>query len=157
MSVRARQVNPQGTRVFMGTVTDGLNLHDALAQTAHAHQVKIATFEMLGGLKLVEFTAYDADAQTRLEPIIVERALEIVAGHGTISQLDGNSHVHMHLAVSFLDETSSHGITVLGGHVARALAYAVEFTLTAYDGISVQRGHHVGTGLHLWDLPELPK
>jgi predicted DNA-binding protein with PD1-like motif len=57
--------------------------------------------------------------------------------------------------VSFRDETAPHGIAVIGGHVARATAFALEFTLTAYDGPPVHRALDVGTGLQLWKLPEM--
>lgn len=153
MTVRARLVNPQNTRVFMGTITDRANVHETLAEMAGANDITTATFELLGGLHLVEFTAYDFEQQKRLEPIVFERAMEIVAGHGTISLLENQHHVHLHLALAYRDEKSETGICVVGGHAAVALAYAVEFTLTAYDGATVHRGEHPGTGLKLWDLP----
>ncbi len=148
--ISLRQVNPHGSRVFMGTLTDGVNIHDALAETAVSHHIHTATFELLGGLHEVELTAYDFVAQRRLEPVLVKRPLEIIAGHGTISQLDGKPHVHLHLTLSCRDEAAPFGIAVIGGHVARAHAFAVEFTLTAYDGPPMQRAHHAGTGLMLW-------
>jgi len=152
MTVWSRQVNPQGSRVFMGTITDGADLHGSLAATARTHDIQTATFEMLGGLHEVEFTAYDFVAQAHRDSLIFKQAMEIVAGHGTLSLLDDALHVHVHLTVSFRDPAQPHGIAVVGGHVARAVVYAVEFTLTAYDGAPVRRGHHAATGLKLWDL-----
>jgi len=157
MSAAARQVNPQGSRVFMGIITDGADLHTALADTARAFGVQTGKLEMLGGLHEVEFSAYDFDTQTRLAPLVFRGALEIVAGHGTIALLDAALHIHLHLAVAFRDTGMPHAIAVVGGHAVRAHAYAVEFTLTAYDGAPVVRGYHAGTGLQLWDLPPLPQ
>jgi predicted DNA-binding protein with PD1-like motif len=139
----------------MGTLTDGALLHDALIEAANAHNIQTATVEMLGGLHEVELTAYDFVTQTRIPPRVVTRAMEIIAGHGTLALLDGKPHVHLHMALAYRDEASPTGITVIGGHVARGVAYAVEFTLTAYDGAPVHRGLHAGTGLNLWDLPPL--
>ncbi|NJN55347.1 MAG: DNA-binding protein [Anaerolineae bacterium] len=82
-------------------------------------------------------------------------AVRIIAGHGTISLLNGRPHLHLHCTLSFRDETAPHGIAVIGGHVARALAFAVEFTLTAYVGTAVHRAPHPQTGLQLWQLPPL--
>ena len=147
-----RQVNPQGSRVFMGTLTDRVNVHEALAQLAQEHDVQTGTFELLGGLHEVELRAYDFERRERLRPLIFTRPMEIIAGHGTISQLDHQPHVHLHLALSFRDDDATHGITVIGGHAARALAFAVEFTLTVYDGAPVYRGLHEGTGLMLWEI-----
>lgn len=155
MTVHARLVNPQKTRVFMGTIVDRADVHQSIAEVARANDITTATFELLGGLHKVEFTAYDFEQQMRLEPISFERAMEIVAGHGTISLLDNELHVHLHLALAYRDEQSDTGIRIIGGHAAVALAYAAEFTLTAYDGASVHRSEHQGTGLNLWDLPLL--
>lgn len=147
MTVRLKQVNPGGTRVFMGTLTGGVEVLEALAETAVTHHIQTATMEMLGGLTQVELTAYDFERQERLPPLLFVRPLEIIAGHGTISLLDGRPHVHLHLALAYRDENR---IAVIGGHCARALAFAVEFTLTAYDGAPMHRAMDEGTGLMLW-------
>ena len=154
MATHIRQVNPNGTRVFMATVTDGALLHDALSDFAKQHDIQTATFDMLGGLHEVEFTAYDFVKQERLLPLVHKGAMEIVAGQGTISMLDDEPHVHIHLALAFRDETATHGIDVIGGHVSRAVAYAVEITLTAYDGAPVRREMDMQTGLKLWYLED---
>ena len=51
--------------------------------------------------------------------------------------------MYMRMAIKTAEET------------AKAVAYAVEFTLTAYDGATVHRAEHQSTGLKLWDLPLL--
>lgn len=155
MTVTARQVNTQGIRVYMGTITDKHDIHEALTLFAQHHNIRTATVEMLGGLHQVELTAYDFHQQIRLEPLTFSKPMEIVAGHGTISQLDNTPHVHIHMTLAFRDPDSPTGIRVIGGHVARSQAFAVEFTLTAYDGEPVQRAMHANTGLKLWKLPLL--
>lgn len=155
MSISVAQINTQGIRVFMGTLTDGVAVHEALAAVAERHAIHAATFELLGGLSAVELTAYDFARQTRHEPLILTRPLEILSGHGAISRLHGAPHVHTHLTLAFRDPAAPHGVAVIGGHAARAVAFAVEFTLTAYDGVIVRRQPHPTTGLLLWDLPPL--
>jgi predicted DNA-binding protein with PD1-like motif len=147
------QVNTQSTRVFMGTLTNGEAIHDAFAKIARVQNVHAATFEMLGGLTEVEFTEYDFINKTRKPPLVFARPLEILSGHGTISRLNDEPHVHMHLTLSFRDESAPNGISIIGGHAARAIAFAVEFTLTVYDGVPVNRAMHEETGLQLWDFP----
>ncbi len=154
MPVSLAQVNQQATRVFMGTLTNGEAVHAAFAQIAAVQAIQAATFEMLGGLTEVELSAYDFVHQIRQEPLVFRRPLEILSGHGTISWLDGRPHIHTHLTLSFRDETAPHGLAIIGGHAARAIAFAIEFTLTAYDGVPVNRAWHAGTGLQLWDLTE---
>ena len=156
MSTSLTQVNTKGTRVFMGTITDEEYIHEALAKIAKAQNIYAATFEMLGGLTEVEFTEYDFINKIRKPPLVFARPLEILSGHGTISRLNDEPHVHTHLTLSFRDGSAPNGIAVIGGHAARAIAFAVEFTLTAYDGISVNRAMHEGTGLQLWNLASVP-
>jgi predicted DNA-binding protein with PD1-like motif len=137
----------------MGTFTNGEAIHDAFAKIAHKQNIRAATFEMLGGLTEVEFTEYDFINKIRKPPLIFARPLEILSGHGTISRLNDEPHIHTHLTLSFRDESAPNGIAIIGGHTARAIAFAVEFTLTVYDGVPVNRAIHGGTGLQLWNLP----
>ncbi|MEM7118314.1 MAG: DUF296 domain-containing protein [Chloroflexota bacterium] len=150
--VRSRQVGEEGVRVIMGTLTGGVNVHESLVKAAVLHNVHTATFELLGGLHEAVLTAYDFERQIRMEPLVLKRPLEIIAGHGTISQLDGKHHVHLHLTLSFRNDKAAYDVTVVGGHAAKAIAFAVEFTMTAYDGTAVQRGLDNETGLMLWDF-----
>ncbi len=155
MTTTLKQVNPAGTRVFMGTLTEDADIHTSLIQAAEQHHIQTATFDLLGGLREIEFRAFDFDSQQRKAPLAFKRALEIVSGHGTISMLDGKPHVHIHLAVAYQDAEAPNGIVVLAGHCAKAIAFAIEFTLTAYDGNPVHRSLDKGTGLMLWNLPKL--
>jgi predicted DNA-binding protein with PD1-like motif len=153
MAITLAHVNTKSTRVFMGTFTNGEAIHAGFAKIAGAENIHAATFEMLGGLTEVEFTEYDFINKTRRDSLVFARPLEILSGHGTISRLKNEAHVHTHLTLSFRDESAPNGIAVIGGHAARAIAFAVEFTLTIYDGVPVNRAMHEGTGLQLWDLP----
>jgi predicted DNA-binding protein with PD1-like motif len=155
MTTTIQHVNPTSTRVFMGTLTNDADVHASLIDVAMKHEVQAATFELLGGLREVEFRAFDFDSQQRKAPLHFKRALEIVAGHGTIAMLDNKPHVHLHLVVAYQDSESPNGIVVLAGHAAKATAFAIEFTLTAYDGNPVHRSLDKGTGLMLWNLPKL--
>jgi predicted DNA-binding protein with PD1-like motif len=153
MAITLAHVNTKSTRVFMGTFTNGEAIHAGFAKIADAENIHAATFEMLGGLTEVEFTEYDFINKTRRDSLVFARPLEILSGHGTISRLKNEAHVHTHLTLSFRDESAPNGISIIGGHAARAIAFAVEFTLTIYDGVPVNRSMHEGTGLQLWDLP----
>ena len=155
MTTTIKQVNPTRTRVYMGTIIDDANVHESLLEVAEKHGIQTATFELLGGLREVEFRAFDFDSQQRKAPLYFKRALEIVAGHGTIAMLDGKPHVHLHLAVAYQDPDAPNGIVVLAGHCAKATAFAIEFTLTEYEGNPVHRAKHESTGLMLWGLPKL--
>ena len=156
MTTTIKELDLKRTRVYMGTITDDADVHESLLKIAEKHGIQTATFELLGGLREVEFRAFDFDSQQRKSPLHFKRALEIVAGHGTISMLEDKPHVHLHLAVAYQDPNAPNGIVVLAGHCAKAVAFAIEFTLTEYAVYPpVHRAKHEGTGLMLWDLPKL--
>lgn len=154
MTTSLAQVNTQATRVFMGTITDEEYIHEALAKIAKKENIRAATFELLGGITSAELSEYNFQIRERNPSLFYFRPLEIIAGHGTISMLDDEPHIHLHLTLSYQDDDGTDsGVVVIGGHVVKAKAFAVEFTLTAYDGVPVHRAMHEGTGLKLWDLP----
>lgn len=155
MTINFQHVNARATRVYMGTLTQGEALHQAFATLAQSLNITAATFDLLGGLTEVEFTAFDFVAKTRLPAITHTGAMEIVAGHGTISLLENQPHIHTHLCVAYRDTNTPSGIVTLAGHAARAVAFAVEFTLTVYEGAAVHRAYDSATGLNLWHLPPL--
>jgi predicted DNA-binding protein with PD1-like motif len=150
MSLTIKQLHPHNTRIIMGVLTDGLELHQALHETAVAHHIHTATIHMLGGLHHIELTAYNFHTQTRHPPLLFQQPLEIIGGHGTISLLENQPHIHLHLTLSYHDAKSPTGISIIGGHVTAATAFAVEFIITAYDGDPIQRAIHPTTGLQLW-------
>lgn len=151
MSLFIQQVNPAGSRVYMGVLTGGVLLHDALASAAREVGARTASFDLLGGLTEADLTAYDFTTQARLPAVTLRGALEICAGHGTISLMpDGALHVHTHLMLGWRADEVLH---TAGGHCARAVVYAVEFTLCVYDGAPMRRTLHPPTGLMLWGAP----
>ncbi|MCP5101203.1 MAG: DUF296 domain-containing protein [Chloroflexi bacterium] len=152
MSYKSMPINQSGTNVFVGTITNGDDLHESLLAVAAANGVQAGILFLLGGLHEVTFTAYDFERQERQRPLTFTRPLEIVGGHGTISQLDGRLHLHLHLITSFRDENVPHGIQVVGGHVAHASVFAVEFVMHGYDGTAVHRQLDPTTGLKLWSI-----
>lgn len=153
MSVTLQQIGQAGGRVFAGTLTGNANVHDALIAVAEQHQIIAGVVQLLGGLTLVELTAYDFVRKTRYAPHTLEGALEIVGGYATLSLLDDKPHVHWHAMLAYRDQANTPHL--IGGHCARALAFAVEFTVLAWDGQALARAPHASTGLALWNLPPL--
>jgi predicted DNA-binding protein with PD1-like motif len=143
--------------VFMGTLTDGVLLHDSLKAVARKHLIDTATFDLLGGLREATFTPCEFASHTASDPLIIAQPLEIVAGHGTISLMDDDLHVHCHVSASVRNADALYGIAMVGGHVTRAICTVVEFTLTVYDGAPLERITDDTTGLKLWDVPDIRK
>ena len=137
------------SRVYAGTLTDNADLHERFREFAHAHDIRAGNVFLLGGLSEVTLGAFDFAKGERLEPLVFRGAFEIVGGHGLISTLDGEPHVHLHLSLSSRTEDN---IRLIGGHVVNAKAFAVEFTLLSYEGEGLARTLHAGTGLQLLDV-----
>jgi predicted DNA-binding protein with PD1-like motif len=152
MPLAYQPVNAEGSTVYMLTLTGGVPLHDSLIAFAQAQGVHTATFECLGGVHEIAFSAYDFTTHTRAPELMYSGAIELVSAHGTITLLNDAPHVHTHITAAFRDETAPHGIALVGGHCARALCFAVEITLHAYHGEVVRRALHADTGLYLWQL-----
>jgi uncharacterized protein len=153
--INIQQVNTIGTRVYMGTLTDGEELHPAMTSIAKALNVGAATFQLLGELSDIEFSEFDVRQQRHTAIGRLKRKTEIIGGHGTISLLNGEPYLHVHLIVSTGRAPRYYPIAAFGGHVARAVIFAAEFTLTCYDGVPVHNAIHPSTGLVLWHVPPL--
>ncbi|MBW4436822.1 MAG: DNA-binding protein [Pleurocapsa minor GSE-CHR-MK-17-07R] len=152
--ITGQRVNPKGTRVYMGTIT-AADLHESLQQVATEWQVTAGLVTLLGTLYDAELTAIDLDSQTRTPPVSLSGTLEIVGGHATISRMADAPHVHAHLVLSTRTGDDMASIAVYAGHVSKARVHAVEFVLTAYDGVPVERAIHARSGLNLWKLPTI--
>ncbi len=145
-----KHVNAAGTRVYMGVLTGGVDIHETLAGLAARHHIQAATFDLLGGLHSVSLRGIDFATGQRGDALTIEGTLEVTAGHGTISLLDGQPYVHLHTVIAYRDSQHPGQVQVVAGHVSASAAFAIEVTITAYDGSPVERGLHPATGLMLW-------
>ena len=152
MSVTMRLVANAGQRVYATVLRHGVDLHRALARIATAQQIPAASEQLLGGLREAAFAETDVATGVKKPSLMFRRPLEIVGGGGMISLLDQAPHVHLHLTLSFQDASVPCGVAVVGGHVAYALAHAVEAFIICYDGRPPERRADPDTGLLLWDL-----
>lgn len=150
MGIRIQQVNAQGMRVYMGTILNE-ELHPAIARLMIELNVRAGSVQCIGGLTDIEFRSYDILTKTRRPPIMFSGTLDVVSSHGHLSYQDGSPHVHLHATVT----VPNSGVWVAGGHVQRAMAFAVEFTMWAYDGEDLIRRFDEETGLSLWEQPEI--
>jgi predicted DNA-binding protein with PD1-like motif len=150
MGIRMQQVNAQATRVYMGTIMNE-ELHPAFVRLMIELNIRAGSVQLMGGLTDIEFRNYDILTKTRRAPILFSGGLELVTSHGNLSYLDGSPHVHLHATVT----VPHSGVWVAGGHVQRAMAFAVEFILHAYDGDDLIRRFDEETGLSLWEQPEI--
>lgn len=151
MTIRLQAFGPVSTQIYAGTLTGGERVHEALATVATRHAIHAGIVHLLGGLSSVSFTAYDFITKTRHPAQTFEGVLEIVGGHGTISLLEGDPSIHLHLMVAQRD---AHGATFIsGGHCSDARAFAVEFVLHAFDQQVFSRVPDELTGLALWHFP----
>ena len=141
-----------GVRAYAGTLTRGADLHGSFARIAKTKNIHAANVFLLGGLSEVTLSAFDFTKGERVDPLTFKGAYEIIGGHGLLSTLDKAPHVHLHLT---LGSRAEKNITVIGGHVVSAKAFAVEFTLLSYEGEGLSRAFDKATGLQLLNLPDI--
>lgn len=149
MCIRMQHINTQGTRVYMGTILDE-ELHPAFRRLMDEYQIYAGSVQFIGGLTQIEFRSYDLQKKIRRPPVSHCGALDVVHAYGHLSYRDDLPHVHLHAAVT----VPHSGIWTTGGHVERATAFAIEFTIWAYDGAALTRSFDEATGLDLWQQPE---
>lgn len=139
-------------RVLAAVLGDGADLHQELAEIATRCGITAAVIHLLGGLREVALVETDIVTGQKKPPLVFRRHLEIIGGNGMISLYNQTPHIHLHLTLAFQDNLPPYGVSVIGGHVAYALAHAVEALIHCYDGLALIRQPDPHTGLPLWRL-----
>lgn len=149
--VRYQEATPSH-RVLAVVLGDGADLHQELAELATRCGITAAVVHLLGGLREVALVETDIATGQKKPPLMFRRHLEIIGGSGMISLYNQTPHIHLHLTLASQDNTHPYGVSVIGGHVAYALAHAVEALIHCYDGLALIRQPDPHTSLPLWRL-----
>jgi predicted DNA-binding protein with PD1-like motif len=141
------------TRVIVCRLEKGEMVHDSLLALAEKERFAHCTVRGLGAFELCELVEYDQLAKAYKPTQTFECATEILSLVGNVSLKDGKPFVHLHTAVSRERESEHNRIEVLGGHLVRARAFAVELALEVYEDLTMVRVFDEATGLALWCPP----
>lgn len=123
----------------------GEELGEQLRALALREHIRLATVGGLGAVN--EFTAgvYDMEHK-RFCPNTFRGTYEIVALHGTVDTMGGETYTHLHMAAAGPDGA------VVGGHLTRAVISATaELTVTLLHG-QIDRRYDEDTGLNVFDF-----
>lgn len=129
----------------VGRLPRGADLLEALAEVARRHGVRTGWYQFFGAVERARLAFYD-QARREYLPVEWDRPLEIAAGVGNVSLLDGEPFVHAHVTLSDREGRA------LGGHVLPGtVVFAAEYVLWELAGAPpLERHPDPDTGLRLW-------
>lgn len=132
-------------RVVAGRLEHGRDLLDFLGEVARGQGIRMGWYSFFGAVRQARLAYYDQSARA-YRSLVLEQPMEIAAGVGNVSLLDGEPFVHAHVVLS--DERGA----AFGGHVEPGtVIYAGEFALWELDGAEpLVRGPDPVTGLRIW-------
>ncbi len=122
----------------------GEDLYDGLTAFAKERGIRAAAVNCLGAVRRASLRYYDQEAR-EYRDFVLDEHLEVVAGVGNVSLLDGEPFLHLHAALADADGRA------FGGHVnAGTEVFALEATIWELTGDPPVRTSDDCTGLTLW-------
>ena len=138
------QVRRDGKDVLI-RLDPGEEMIETLTRWAKNNDVPSAIITGLGAIREVRLGYFDLNDGKYIE-IPVPRHVEIVSLDGSIAQLNGEPHCHIHVTVS-----SSGGGTIAGHLFQAVVSITAELHLTILKE-PIKRVKDTATGVLLWDL-----
>lgn len=131
-------------RVHLIRLATGSDISNEITAYARDHHIEAASLTFLGAVTKASLRYYNQAAKA-YEDFVIDEHLEVVAGIGNISLLDGGPFLHAHAA--FADRSGA----AFGGHLNEGTeVWALEVTLTELVGEPPERLPDDCTGLTLW-------
>ncbi len=131
-------------RVHLLRLATGDDLYTTITGYASDHGVGAAWMHYLGAVSRASLRYYNQSEQG-YEDFVIDRHLEVLAGTGNLSLLDGAPFLHTHAAFADRDGKG------FGGHVnVGTEVFALEVTLVELKGQVPVREPDDCTGLTLW-------
>ncbi len=122
----------------------GEDLYDGITEFVRERGILAAAVNCLGALTRASLRYYHQE-ERRYVDFDLERHLEVVAGVGNVSMLDGDPFLHLHVALADADGKA------YGGHVnVGCEVFALEATIWELAGDPPVREPDDCTGLTLW-------
>ena len=138
----------QPAQVHLLRLDTGSDVLGSITEYVTEQNVRAADVSFLGAVRRASLRYYNQDAKQYID-FDANEHLEIVAGTGNVSILDGAPFVHIHAA--FADAEGR----AYGGHVnAGTVVFACEVTIFELEGIAPVRQPDETTGLMLWGPPD---
>lgn len=130
--------------VHLVRLDTGSDLVEEITRFAGDAAITTAWVGFLGAVRRASLRYYDQEAR-RYDDFVIDRHLEVVAGVGNVSLIDGTPFVHAHAAFS------DGGGAAFGGHLnAGCEVFALEVRIEELLGEPMRRERDDCTGLSLW-------
>lgn len=139
------KVLTQPGRCFMGRLTKGDDLLQALEKFCLEHNITLGEVRALGAVTRARVGFYNQE-EGKYYFLDFDQPMEILALVGNISLRDGKPMVHAHVTLA------DHAGQAIGGHLAEgAPVFACEFIIYEYlADQTLARQNDPATGLMLW-------
>lgn len=135
-------------RRFVGRLERGEEVIATLRQLCEHERIRSAWIHGAGMLEWAELTEWDPDREAWRAPRRVEGPLTVLALEGNVAIRNGPPWVQLHVMLS--RQSGPGAIETLGGTLASARAYALEFAFEVYEDVRLERDEDVATGLSLF-------
>lgn len=134
-------------RRFVGRLERGEEIVATLAQLCEHERIRSAWVRAAGIFEWVELTEWNPEKEVWRTPRRVEGLVTAVGIEGTVAIRNGPPYVELHASLS---KQAQAGIQSLGGTIASARVYAIDFTIEAFEDVRLERGEDPSTGLALF-------
>lgn len=134
-------------RRLVGRLERGEEVIATLRQHCEAERVRGGWIRGVGILEWVELTEWDAEREVWKTPRRVDGPLTVVSLEGTVAIRGGPVFVELHVGLTKQDDL---GIHALGGTIASARVYALDFTIESFEDVRLERDEDPSTGLALF-------
>lgn len=137
-------------RRFVGRLERGEEVIATLRQHCEGERVRGAWIRGAGILEWVELMEWDAEREAWKSPRRVEGPLTVVSMEGTVAIRGGPVFVELHASLTKQDDL---GIHAVGGTIASARVYALDFAIESFEDVRLERDEDPSTGLSLFKGP----
>ena len=124
----------------------GEEMGECLLEVGRKEDIRLAEISGLGAASLVELGMFDTETKGFTEACY-QGTYEIASITGSITRLDGEPYLHVHMVIGNLDRGECHG-----GHMIRAVISATAEIFVNIISGQVERKMNEEIGLHLFDL-----
>ncbi|ADU62916.1 MAG: DNA-binding protein [Pseudodesulfovibrio sp.] len=132
------------SKTIMQRLRKGEDLVAELGRVCRENGITRGSIQVIGAMEQARLGYYHQDAR-KYETHAIDHHVEILAGIGNVSLLDGETFVHLHLTLS------DAACQCLGGHAMEGnIIFAAEAIITEIPGEALNRVFDEPTGLKLW-------
>jgi predicted DNA-binding protein with PD1-like motif len=132
------------SKTIMQRLRKGEDLVTELTRVCRENGITRGSIQVIGAMERASLGYYHQDTR-EYETHAIDHHVEILAGIGNVSLLDGETFVHLHLTLGD-DKCRSFGGHAMTGNII----FAAEAVIAEIPGDALNRVYDEPTGLKLW-------